>query len=94
MHAFILNFTRILEKNPKVYASIIIGIALCLLLFVAEAVQIQNLVENLATKDQVLLTAAIEPVSDRYTWSRIFLLVLTLFWSVWEYRKSKHALGL
>lgn len=39
---FFLNLTRIIEANPKIYLSIIVGIAGCLMLFVAEAVHIQK----------------------------------------------------
>ena len=94
MKSFLLNFTRILEKNPKIYASLIAGIVLSLMLFVAEAVHIQNLVESLATKDQSILRAAIEPISDRYTWARVLLLLIAIVWSNYEYNKTKKALGL
>lgn len=93
MQAFLLNVTRILEKNPKVYISIIIGIVGCSMLFVVEAVHIQKLVESLATKDQTILRAAIEPLSDRYGWSRILLLVVAFIWSSMEYSKTKKQLG-
>jgi hypothetical protein len=51
---FFLNLTRIIEANPKIYLSIIVGIAGCLVLFVAEAVHIQKIIELLNTKDQVV----------------------------------------
>ena len=94
MQAFILNFTRILEKNPKVYASLIAGIVLCLAVFVAEAVHIQKLAESLATKDQTVLRAAIEPLSGRYTWARVLLIISAIVWSNLEYIKTKKSLGL
>ena len=94
MQAFLLNFTRILEKNPKVYASLIAGIVLCLVLFVVEAVHIQNLIEALKTKDQALMKAAVEPYSSRYTLARIVVLVVAVIWSSLEYSKTKKALGL
>jgi hypothetical protein len=59
---FFLNLTRVIEANPKIYLSIIVGIAGCLMLFVAEAVHIQKIIELLNTKDQVVLRAAIEPL--------------------------------
>ena len=62
---FFLNLTRIIEANPKIYLSIIVGIAGCLVLFVAEAVHIQKIIELLNTKDQVVLRAAIEPIADK-----------------------------
>jgi hypothetical protein len=52
---FFLNLTRIIEANPKIYLSIIVGIAGCLVLFVAEAVHIQKIIELLNTKDQAVL---------------------------------------
>jgi hypothetical protein len=61
---FFLNLTRIIEANPKIYLSIIVGIAGCLVLFVAEAVHIQKIIELLNTKDQAVLRAAIEPIAD------------------------------
>lgn len=94
MQEFFLNITRILEKNPKIYASLIAGIVLSLMLFVAEAVHIQNLAASLATKDQAILRTAIEPISDRYTWARMGLLLVAVLWSRFEYNKTKKALGL
>ena len=94
MQNFLLSFTRILEKNPKVYASIIAGIVLCLVLFVAEAIHIQTLVESLATDNQNILREAVQPLSDRYTWSRILLLIVAFIWSSFEYSKTKKDLGL
>ena len=46
---FFLNLTRIIEANPKIYLSIIVGVAGCLVLFVAEAVHIQKIIELLNT---------------------------------------------
>jgi hypothetical protein len=94
MQAFLLNFTRILEKNPKVYISIIMGIVGCVMLFVAEAVHIQKVVEALATKDQTILRAAVQPLSDRYGWARIGWLFVMFVWSTLQYSKTKKALGL
>ena len=93
MQTFLLNFTRILEKNPKIYASLIAGIVLCLMLFVVEAIHIQNIVEALQTKDQTMLRAAVEPLSTRYTWSRVFILIIAVVWSSIEYNKTKKQLG-
>ena len=75
MKAFFLNLTRIIEANPRIYISIIVGIVGCCILFVAEAVHVQKIVELLNTKDQALLRAAIEPISDKYTVARSLLLV-------------------
>lgn len=94
MQSFLLNFTRILEKNPKIYASLIAGIVLCLMLFVAEAVHIQKIIEALQTHDQAVMRMAVEPLSDRYTWSRVLVLCVAVVWSGIEYRKTKTMLGL
>lgn len=94
MQQFFLNLTRIVENNPRIYLSIIFGIASCLLLFVAEAVHVQKIAESLATQDQALLKAAIEPISDRYSWSRIVVLLVMCLWSSMEYITSKKRLGL
>ncbi len=82
---FFLNLTRIIEANPKIYLSIIVGVAGCLVLFIAEAVHIQKIIELLNTKDQVVLRAAIEPIADKYSWSRWSLLILALIWSSFAY---------
>jgi hypothetical protein len=94
MKAFFLNLTRIIEANPKIYISIIVGIAGCCMLFVAEAVHVQKIVELLNTKDQAILRAAIEPISDKYTVARSVLLIFTFIWSGYEYLSTKKKLGL
>lgn len=94
MKAFFLNLTRIIEANPRIYISIIVGIVGCCMLFVAEAVHVQKIVELLNTKDQALLRAAIEPIADKYTVARRLLLVLSLIWSGYEYFWTKKKLGL
>ena len=94
MQQFFLNLTRIVESNARIYLSIIFGIALCLLIFVAEAVHVQKLAESLATKDQAVLRAAIQPISQIYTWARIVVLVLMCVWSSLEYTLTKKRLGL
>ena len=94
MKAFFLNLTRIIEANPKIYISIIVGIVGCCMLFVAEAVHVQKIVELLNTKNQTILRAAIEPISDKYTLARSVLLIFTFIWSAYEYRSTKKKLGL
>lgn len=94
MKAFFLNLTRIIEANPRIYISIIVGIVGCCILFVAEAVHVQKIVELLNTKDQALLRAAIEPISDKYTVARSLLLVFSFIWSGYEYFLTKKKLGL
>jgi len=94
MKTFFLNLTRIVENNSRVYFAYIVGIVLCLMLFIAEAVHIQNLANSLQTTDQTVLREAIQPISSRYTWSRGLLIVLMVVWSCLEYRKTKKQLGL
>ena len=94
MQQTLLNVTRILEKNAKIYISIIVGIVLCLMLFVAEAVHVQKLAAALGGQDQVLLKQAIEPISQIYRWVRVACLVLGFVWSSLEYTKTKKQLGL
>ena len=94
MKDFFLNFTRIVENNPRIYWSIILGIAGCLVLFVAEIVHVQNILADLHTKDQNLMRAVIEPISSQYKWSRIVVIVAAVLWSNFEYLKSKKKLGL
>ena len=94
MKDFILNFTRILESNPKVYWSIIIGIVGCLALFVVEVVHVQNILATLNTKDQVVMKTAIDPVARLYYWARIAILAVMVVWSNLEYLKTKKKLGL
>lgn len=94
MKAFFLNLTRIIEVNPRIYISIIVGIVGCCILFVAEAVHVQKIVELLNTKDQALLRAAIEPIADKYTVARSLLLVFSFIWSGYEYFLTKKKLGL
>ncbi|WP_180183437.1 hypothetical protein [Acinetobacter sp. YH01020] len=94
MKDFFLNFTRIVENNPRIYWSIIFGIAGCLVLFVVEIVHVQNILADLHTKDQNLMRAVIEPISSQYKWSRIVVIVAAVLWSNFEYLKSKKKLGL
>ncbi|ALH94297.1 hypothetical protein [Acinetobacter equi] len=94
MKDFFLNSTRIIESNPRIYWSIIIGIAVCLISFIGEAVYIQNLAESLATKDQTILKEAIYPITQKFKWFRIVIIILTVFWANFEYLKTKKKLGL
>ena len=94
MKAFFLNLTSIIETSPKIYISLIVGIAGCCMLFVAEAVHVQKIVELLNTKDQAVLHAAIEPISDRYSWTRWLLLLMSFIWSGYAYHTTKKKLGL
>ena len=94
MKEFFLNLTRIIETNARIYLSVIFGIALCLMIFVAEAVHIQNFAATLNTNDQQILREAIQPLTERYSLSRYIVVVLTIFWSSYEYRSTKKKLGL
>ena len=94
MKAFFLNLTRIIETSPKIYISLIVGIAGCCMVFVAEAVHVQKIVELLNTKDQAVLRAAIEPISDRYSRTRWLLLLISFIWSGYAYHTTKKKLGL
>ncbi len=94
MKDFFLNFTKIVETNPRIYWSIIFGIAACLLLFIAEIVHVDQVISALNTKDRQILNAAIEPITQKYQWSRILVMVMAIFWANWEYLKAKKKLGL
>lgn len=94
MQTFLLNFTRILEKNPRIYICLIAGIVISLMLFVAEAIHIQNMIESLQTKDQNLMREAVEPIASRYRWTRVLVLFVMLIWSIMEFKKTKKLLGL
>lgn len=94
MKTFVLNLTKIVESNPKIYASIIVGLVGCLILLIAEAVQIQSVVQAMATEDQSLLREVIRPLTQRYSWSRYALIIISIAWSIFEYKTSKKKLGL
>ncbi|OTG86638.1 hypothetical protein B9T31_06430 [Acinetobacter sp. ANC 4558] len=94
MKDFFLNFTRIIEHNPKIYWSIIVGIVLCLVLFIVEVIQIQNLIAQLNTHDQVILKNAIEPLTQKYKWARVLIIIMAVFIANYEYLKTKKKLGL
>ncbi|WOE30405.1 MULTISPECIES: hypothetical protein [unclassified Acinetobacter] len=94
MKDFLLNFTRIVEANPQIYWSIILSIALCLILFVIEAVHVQHILEILTTSDQTRLKQAIDPITQRYTWARIVIVIGAVIWSNYAYLETKKKLGL
>ena len=94
MKMFLLNPTKIIENNAKIYASIIVGLVGCLLLLIAEAVHIQSVVTALATDNQTILKEAIRPLTQRYNISRYFLIVVALVWSIYEYKTTKRKMGL
>ncbi|OTG84676.1 hypothetical protein [Acinetobacter sp. ANC 4648] len=94
MKEFFINLTRILEVNPKLYWSVIAGIAGCLILYFAEIVHIQNLLTDLDSADKVMQRAVLEPIAQRYQWARILVICLAVIWANWEYFKTKKALKL
>ena len=75
MNDFLLNFTKIVESNTRIYWSILFGIAACLVLYIAEIVHIDQVIAALNTKDQQILRAAIEPITQQYKWGRIMAMV-------------------
>jgi hypothetical protein len=94
MKDFFLNFTKILETNPKIYWSVIVGIASCLILYIAEIVHIQNILGQMNGQEATVIRAVIDPIAQRYQWSRVLFIVLALIWSNFQYRKTKKILNL
>ena len=94
MKAFILNFAKVIEHNAKIYASIIAGFVVCLMLLVAEAVHVQVLVEGMAQQSQAVIAQAVEPLTFRYSLSRYVVIILAIVWSVLEFKKTKKNMGL
>lgn len=94
MKTFILNLTKMIETNPRIYAGIIVGLVGCLVLLIAEAVHIQSVVTRLSTEDQAMLRDVIRPLTQRYDFSRYLLLIVAIAWSIYEYKATKKKLGL
>lgn len=94
MKAFLVNLTRILEGNSKLYWSVIAGVAGCLVLYFAEIMHIQNLLTHLNAADTVMQRAVLAPIAQRYEWTRILVICLSIIWTIWEYFKTKKALNL
>ena len=93
MKAFLLNLTRIIEHNAKIYASIIVGMVGCLLLFIIEAVHIPTLLQSLSSESHTVVQAAIEPLIQRHSLSRSCLMIASVLWSVYEYKITKKKIG-
>lgn len=93
MKAFLLNLTTIIEHNAKIYASIIVGFVGCLLLFIAEAVHVQTLIQSLSSESKTVVKTAIEPLIQRYSLSRYFVMIAAVIWSVYEYKTTKKKIG-
>jgi hypothetical protein len=89
---FFLNFSRIIESNPKVYWSIIVGIVACVFLFIAEIIHVQHVVNSLAPNSREQLAEIIPPLSQKYTWSRVMCILLAIFGSIYQYRKTKQVM--
>lgn len=94
MKDFFLNFTKILETNPKIYWSVIVGIVACLILYIAEIVHIQNILGQMQGQDVQLIRAVIDPIAQRYQGSRIALIIVALIGAIFQYRKTKKMLNL
>lgn len=94
MKAFFLNFTLALEKNPKIYWSVIVGIALCLALYIAEIIHIQTLFSGIQSQDPTVVRAMIDPITQRYHWGRVTVIILAVIWAYIQYFKTKKSLHL
>ncbi len=94
MKDFFLNFTKILESNSKIYWSIIVGIAVCLILYIAEIVHIQNIFSQVKDLESSTVHAMIDPITQKYQWARIGVFFCAMIGSVVQYRKTKKALNL
>jgi len=94
MKAFFLNLTRILESNSKIYWSVIVAIAGCLILYVAEIVHIQSLFSSIHSQDPAVIRAIIDPIAQRYEWARFVVFGLAVLWAILEYFKTKKRLNL
>lgn len=87
----ILNFAYILEKNPKILVGVMVGIVGCILLLIAEAVHVQMLMDQMVSKDSKVLQAMVEPLSLKYRLSRYMLLIVSVIWTVYQFRVAKKA---
>lgn len=95
MKAWVLNLSKIVESNPKIYASIIVGLVGCLILLIVEAVHVQTVVQTIiASKDKSFLKEVIPPLTQRYSIGRYVLIVIAITWSVFEYKTTQKKLGL
>ena len=94
MKDFFLNFTKILELNSKIYWSIIVGIVGCVILYIIEIVHIQNVLGLLNGQEPAAIRNVIDPIVQRYQWSRFAVVGVTIFWAVFEYFKTKKAFNL
>lgn len=94
MKDFFLNFTKILESNSKIYWSIIIGVAGCLILYIAEIVHIQNVLDHLNGQESSIVRAVIDPIAQKYQWSRIIVILFAIVCSVIQYYQTKKSLNL
>ena len=91
MKEAILNFAYILEKNPKIFVGVIVGIVGCIVLLIAEAVHVQTMVDALVVKDPKVIQSLVESLTLKYRLSRYVLLVVAVIWTVYQYKVAKKA---
>lgn len=91
MKEAILNFAYILEKNPKVFVGVIVGIVGCIILLIAEAVHVQTMIDGLAVKDTKVIQSLIEPLTLKYRLSRYVVLIVAMIWTVYQFKIAKKA---
>ena len=94
MKAFILNFAKVIEHNAKIYASIIVGLVLCLLLLIGEAVHVQVLVGQLTAPNASNVQQLVGPLTLRYQIARYVVMAVAIVISVLQYKKTKKKFGL
>ncbi|AWL29910.1 hypothetical protein DJ533_15710 [Acinetobacter defluvii] len=94
MKHFFLNFTKILETNPKIYWSVIVAIAGCLTLYFAEIIHVQNLYPTIQSNDPRVVKGIIDPIVQRYHWARIVVVIAALILANLQYIKTKKSLNL
>ncbi|RZG47531.1 hypothetical protein [Acinetobacter wuhouensis] len=94
MKTFFLNLTYILEKNPKIYWCVIMGIALCSVLYIVEVVHIQSLLPDVKVQDTSVLRATIDPIAQRYSWARLAVIIMAIIAANFQYFKTKKSLNL
>ena len=91
MKEAILNFAYILEKNPKIFVGVIVGIVGCIVLLIAEAVHVQTMVDALVVKDPKVIQSLVESLTLKYRLSRYMLLAVAVIWTVYQYKVAKKA---
>lgn len=92
MKDFFLNLTQVLESNSKIYWSIIVGIVLCLVLYVTEIIHIQSVYPHLPKQDPTVVRTVIDAIAQKYQWVRIGVMILAVLMSVVQYRSTRKRL--